>query len=67
MLNVNSIKPAPPVQPGGVAFKVGSSGEMVKAIQTALHNLGYFKETVNGIFGDSTFTAVWQFQRDKGL
>ena len=67
MLNVNSVTPAPPVQPGGVSFKVGSSGEMVKAIQTALHNLGYFKDTVNGIYGDSTFTAVWQFQRDKGL
>ena len=67
MLNLTNISPAPAVLLGGVSFRVGSSGEIVRAIQTALYKLGYFKDAVNGVYGDSTFTAVWQFQRDKGL
>ena len=67
MLDVNSITTAPAVQLGGTSFKVGSSGDMVKAIQTALNKLGYFTEAVDGVYGDSTFTAVWKFQRDRGL
>lgn len=67
MLNVNNASPVPPVQSGGVSFKVGSSGETVRAIQLALYKLSYFAGPVDGVYGNQTFTAVWRYQRDKGL
>ncbi len=47
--------------------KMGSRGTEVKNIQTALKQKGYYKSSVDGIFGTLTRTAVKNFQRDKGL
>ena len=47
--------------------KIGSRGEEVKKIQTALRNLGYFDSKIDGIYGTITKTAVERFQKDYGL
>ncbi len=50
---------------GGIAK--GKSYENVKAVQTRLKNLGYFKSTVDGVWGRRTMCAVMAFQSDHGL
>lgn len=47
--------------------KIGSRGEEVKKIQTALKNKGYFTSQIDGIYGTKTKKAVEQFQKDYGL
>lgn len=47
--------------------KYGSRGEEVKQIQTKLKNWGYYKDTVDGIYGSSTLYAVKSFQKKNGL
>ena len=47
--------------------KIGSRGEEVRQIQTALHNLGYFNSKIDGIYGTITKKAVERFQKDNGL
>ncbi|MBR3134626.1 MAG: spore cortex-lytic enzyme [Clostridia bacterium] len=47
--------------------KYGSRGEEVKQIQTKLKNWGYYKGTVDGIYGSSTLYAVKSFQKKNGL
>lgn len=47
--------------------KIGSRGEEVKKIQTALRNLGYFDSKIDGIYGTITKKAVERFQKDYGL
>ncbi|MCM1533938.1 MAG: spore cortex-lytic enzyme [Corallococcus sp.] len=47
--------------------KVGSSGTVVKTIQTKLKRWGYYTGSVDGIFGAKTKTAVQYFQRKNGL
>lgn len=47
--------------------KYGSRGEEVKQIQTKLKNWGYYKGSVDGIFGTQTLNAVKSFQRKNGL
>ena len=47
--------------------KYGSRGEEVKQIQTKLKNWGYYKGSVDGIYGSGTLTAVKSFQRKNGL
>lgn len=47
--------------------KEGSRGQEVTAVQTALKDLGYFKDKVDGIFGPKTKAAVIAFQKDYGL
>lgn len=51
----------------GVALSYGDKGERVKQLQMALFNKGFFKSTIDGIYGDSTWAAVWAFQRSVGL
>lgn len=53
--------------PGGKTLKIGSSDDSVWRVQYALKNAGYYKGSVDGRYGDATWTAVWQFQRDNGL
>lgn len=50
---------------GGLAM--GQSGEAVRAVQTALKNLGYYKGTIDGSYGYSTFEAVWWFQKNSSI
>jgi peptidoglycan hydrolase-like protein with peptidoglycan-binding domain len=47
--------------------KIGSRGEEVKKIQTALRDLGYFNSKIDGIYGTITKKAVERFQKDYGL
>lgn len=47
--------------------KVGSSGTEVRQIQTKLKQWGYYKGTVDGIYGSKTKDAVAYFQRNNGL
>ncbi len=48
-------------------IKQGQTGSMVKKIQTKLKNWGYYKGSVDGIFGSQTKEAVKYFQRKNGL
>lgn len=47
--------------------KMGSRGSEVREIQTKLKNWGYYKGSVDGIFGSKTRAAVLWFQRKNGL
>ena len=50
-----------------VLSKVGSRGNEVRQIQTKLKNLGYYKSTIDGIYGNNTKSAVTAFQKSCGL
>ncbi len=47
--------------------KQGSTGSEVRQIQTKLKNWGYYKGSVDGVFGSQTRAAVVWFQRKNGL
>lgn len=47
--------------------KMGSRGNEVRQIQTKLKQLGFYKGTVDGIFGTNTKNAVIAFQKSCGL
>lgn len=47
--------------------KLGSRGEEVRKIQQKLKQLGYYKGSVDGIYGTGTQNAVKAFQRNCGL
>jgi len=46
---------------------IGSKGNDVKEIQTALIELGYLSGKADGIFGTKTQKAVMNFQKSKGI
>ena len=48
-------------------LKSGSSGSLVKTVQTKLKNWGYYTGAVDGIYGAKTVAAVKYFQRRNGL
>lgn len=47
--------------------KMGSRSEEVKSIQSVLKSKGYYKGSIDGIFGTQTKNAVIAFQKAKGL
>lgn len=47
--------------------KMGSRGEEVIAIQQKLSSLGYYRGSIDGIFGTRTKSALMEYQRDYGL
>ncbi len=47
--------------------KLGSRGEEVRKIQQKLKQLGYYKGSVDGIYGTGTRNAVIAFQKNCGL
>ncbi len=47
--------------------RYGSRGSEVRQIQTKLKNWGYYKGSVDGIYGSQTVTAVKSFQKKNGL
>lgn len=47
--------------------KMGSSGSVVKTIQTKLKRWGYYSGSVDGVFGAKTKAAVVSFQKKNGL
>ena len=57
--NNNNISP--------VLSQQGSRGNEVRQIQTKLKQLGYYKGSIDGIFGSDTKKAVISFQRSCGL
>ena len=48
-------------------YKQGSTGAVVKTIQTKLKNWGYYTGGVDGIYGAKTKAAVVLFQKKNGL
>ncbi len=65
-INSNS----PIAQTGAIvrpAIKLGSRGSSVSELQAALKLLGFYSETVDGIFSQSTAAAVSKFQEAAGL
>lgn len=50
-----------------VVLKQGSTGTLVKTMQTKLINWGYLSGKADGIFGSKTKAAVIYFQRRNGL
>ena len=47
--------------------RLGSTGSEVKSIQTKLQSRGFYKGTVDGIYGTQTRNAVLAFQRSCGI
>ena len=57
-----------PVQTAqAIVLKVGNTGSTVRTMQQKLKNWGYYKGSVDGIFGNQTKEAVRYFQRKNGL
>ena len=54
-------------QASALTLKQGSTGSTVKQVQQKLKNWGYYKGSVDGIFGSKTKEAVKYFQRKNGL
>jgi len=48
-------------------YNVGSSGTRVEQIQRRLAEYGYYTGSVDGVYGQGTFDAVKNFQRNNGL
>ncbi len=48
-------------------YRTGSSGEGVKALQTALTEQGFDTGGIDGVFGSRTKKAVLAFQKARGL
>jgi N-acetylmuramoyl-L-alanine amidase len=57
--------PAPAVERPNL--RLGSEGNAVEELQAVLRLLGYYKGSVSGVFGETTRTAVIEFQRATGL
>lgn len=51
----------------GPQLSYGSRGDDVKALQTALKEMGLYSDNVDGKFGPNTKAAVIAFQRNKGI
>jgi peptidoglycan hydrolase-like protein with peptidoglycan-binding domain len=49
------------------SLKAGSQGTAVSELQSVLKLLGYYTDAVDGNYGQSTATAVSQFQKAAGL
>ena len=48
-------------------LKQGSTGSLVRTVQTKLKNWGYYTGAVDGVYGPKTVAAVKYFQRKNGL
>ena len=48
-------------------LKKGAKGNITKLLQEKLTKLGYNTNGVDGIFGNGTYNAVKQFQKNNGL
>lgn len=48
-------------------YRQGSTGEVVKTIQTKLKRWGYYTGGIDGVYGAQTVEAVKYFQRTNGL
>ena len=67
-VSVGSVATTPKVNTVFAAvYQQGSRGDTIKTIQRKLKNWGYYKGSVDGIFGKQTREAVKYFQRKNGL
>ena len=48
-------------------YSKGSKATIIKEIQTALKQLGYYHSSIDGDFGSGTERAVMTYQKDNGL
>lgn len=57
------------VPPDGVTatLKEGDEGDLIKTLQQALKDKGFYKGEVDGFFGSETRDAVYLFQRTRGM
>lgn len=56
-----------PAAAEAASVSYGARGDDVRKIQQALKNWGYYKGSVDGVFGSGTLSAVKEFQRKNGL
>ena len=61
-----AVAPAP-LEADAASLKQGSTGSLVRTVQTKLKNWGYYTGTVDGVYGPKTVAAVKYFQRKNGL
>lgn len=54
-------------QADAATLKQGSTGTLVRSVQTKLKRWGYYTGTVDGVYGPKTVAAVKYFQRTNGL
>ena len=52
---------------GAQTYSWGSSGSVVREIQTKLSDWGYYYGSVDGVYGNLTYKAVIYFQKTNGL
>ena len=50
-----------------ITFKYGSKGDYVYVIQDKLKRWGYYKGSIDGVYGYNTYLAVKAFQQKNGL
>lgn len=48
-------------------LRQGMVSSEVSALQSALKQMGYYTDAIDGSFGTNTYNAVKQFQRDNGI
>lgn len=58
---------AKPVATAPPVLERGSRGQAVTELQTKLKQLGYYVDTADGVYGESTEFAVFKFQKSVGL
>ena len=58
---------APATTPNRPILRIGSQGEAVSELQAALKLLGYYTDTVDGVYRENTAIAVSRFQQVSGL
>ena len=51
----------------GIKLQNGSSGDLVKTLQTGLNKMGYYNTTIDGAFGPKTEAAVILLQAASGI
>ena len=68
-VNLPAVSPAPDTGASSAypLLYSGSQGDGVKALQSALKELGFYTGTVDGDFGSGTRSAVIAFQKANGL
>ena len=57
----------PEYQTQEITIQTGLTTSQIKTVQTKLKNWGYYKGSVDGIYGSQTKAAVKYFQRNNGL
>ena len=50
-----------------LTLRYNQRGDEVKALQSALYQLGFYKKSLDGVYGSGTRTAVRNFQKATGL